>query len=482
MEQIVISQNENQQINISSNEPQIIKLKNLNNQLNININTLKNQKLSLNQNENQVILIGENGYYGEITDVLVNGVSVVSGNIAYVLVPTKTSELINDSGYITNENDPTVPYYIKEISISDINNWNNKQNQLVSGVNIKTINSNSILGSGNIDLLSTPYTAGTGISINSENVISNTITSYEDLTDLPTIPTKVSDLTNDLDFVETDELSEVAFNGSYNALSDTPDIPVDTSDLINDSGFIDKDVNDLTYYTLSSNLSTVATTGDYDDLLNKPTIPTVNNATLTIQQNGTNVSTFTANASSDVTANITVPTNVSDLNNDSGYITASDYATSSTGGTVKGNTNGFMVNSLGTPSANTYNYNEYTSHTNGVFIGKGTLENALSGKGYITSSALDNYTQFRVYNLGNVNGGVTSTDIATNKTFGGVMILLHSSNNPTVESFGRRYWNNNNTYSPLVKTSTIIGEDTGTWTLTLTSQNTSNDRVIIFYN
>lgn len=46
-----------------------------------------------------------------------------------------------------------------------------------------------------------------------------------------------------------------------------------------------------------------------------PTMPTVNNATLTIQKNGTNVQTFTANASSDVTANITVPTDVSDLTN-----------------------------------------------------------------------------------------------------------------------------------------------------------------------
>lgn len=41
---------------------------------------------------------------------------------------------------------------------------------------------------------------------------------------------------------------------------------------------------------------------------NKPTIPTVNNATLTIQRNGTNVATFTANSSSNATANITVPT------------------------------------------------------------------------------------------------------------------------------------------------------------------------------
>ena len=61
--------------------------------------------------------------------------------------------------------------------------------------------------------------------------------------------------------------------------------------------------------------------GSYNDLTDKPTIPTVNNATLTIQKNGSTVKTFTANASSNVTANITVPTKTSDLSNDSGYIT-----------------------------------------------------------------------------------------------------------------------------------------------------------------
>ncbi|MEE0871566.1 MAG: hypothetical protein U0L52_09405, partial [Bacteroidaceae bacterium] len=55
----------------------------------------------------------------------------------------------------------------------------------------------------------------------------------------------------------------------------------------------------------------------YSDI---PTVPTVNNATLTIQKNGTTVNTFTANASSNVTANITVPTATSDLTNDSGFI------------------------------------------------------------------------------------------------------------------------------------------------------------------
>ena len=41
-------------------------------------------------------------------------------------------------------------------------------------------------------------------------------------------------------------------------------------------------------------------------ILHKPTIPTVNNGTLTIQQNGTTVGTFTANQAGNTTANITV--------------------------------------------------------------------------------------------------------------------------------------------------------------------------------
>ena len=74
----------------------------------------------------------------------------------------------------------------------------------------------------------------------------------------------------------------------------------------------------------TSSLATVATSGSYNDLSNLPTIPTVNNATLTIQRNGTTVKTFTANASSNVTANITVPTDTGDLTNNAGYLKAND--------------------------------------------------------------------------------------------------------------------------------------------------------------
>ena len=115
-------------------------------------------------------------------------------------------------------------------------------------------------------------------------------------------------------------------NASSNATANIT-VPTDTSDLTNGAGFItgisSSDVTTALGYTPanSSSLATVATSGSYNDLSDKPTIPTVNNATLTIQKNGTTVKTFTANASTNVTANITVPTKTSDITNDSGYIT-----------------------------------------------------------------------------------------------------------------------------------------------------------------
>ena len=48
-------------------------------------------------------------------------------------------------------------------------------------------------------------------------------------------------------------------------------------------------------------LATVATSGDYDDLLDKPTIPTVNNATITVTQGGVNKGSFTLNQGTDAT-------------------------------------------------------------------------------------------------------------------------------------------------------------------------------------
>lgn len=63
---------------------------------------------------------------------------------------------------------------------------------------------------------------------------------------------------------------------------------------------------------------------DYNNFINTPTIW---NATLTIQKNGTTVDTFTANATSNKTIDITVPTTVAELSDASNYVTDSELST-----------------------------------------------------------------------------------------------------------------------------------------------------------
>lgn len=131
--------------------------------------------------------------------------------------------------------------------------------------------------------------------------------SYNDLSDKPTIP--VSQVNSDwnatsgvAEILNKPTLATVATSGSYNDLSNKPTIP---------AAQVNSDWNAASGVAQILNkptLATVATSGSYNDLSNRPTIPTVNNATLTIQKNGSNVATFTANSSTNTTANITVPT------------------------------------------------------------------------------------------------------------------------------------------------------------------------------
>lgn len=77
-------------------------------------------------------------------------------------IPTSTSDLTNDSGFITTETDPVFSASAAAgITSTDITNWNGKQDKLVSGTNIKTINNVSLLGNGNIPLIDLFYPVGT---------------------------------------------------------------------------------------------------------------------------------------------------------------------------------------------------------------------------------------------------------------------------------------------------------------------------------
>jgi hypothetical protein len=62
---------------------------------------------------------------------------------------------------------------------------------------------------------------------------------------------------------------------SAGVLNATATIPTSNDQLVNSAGYITSAA--LSSYPLTSTLSTVATSGDFDDLTNKPTVPTNNN-------------------------------------------------------------------------------------------------------------------------------------------------------------------------------------------------------------
>ena len=178
-------------------------------------------------------------------------------SVTGITIPTKVSELVNDSGYITTAdtqnfvtsgdvqtqiNDSisgkadssAVTAQISEVKqeieaeipskVSDLQNDLNfvnsgdvktqidnavsgKQDTLVSGENIKTINNQSLLGSGNIEIQGgNTYTAGANIDISTDNVIS--VTGI-------TVPTKLSELTNDEGFVNSGEVETQITSKGY---------------------------------------------------------------------------------------------------------------------------------------------------------------------------------------------------------------------------------------------------------------------------
>ena len=175
------------------------------------------------------------------------------------------------------------------------------------------VNGTSVVSSGVASItVPTVNDATLTIQKNGSTIDTFTANSSTNTTVNVTVPTTTSELTNNSNFVS------------------------DASYVHTDNNFTNSDVTKLTgieagaEVNVQSDWTQADNTAD-DYIKNKPSIPTVNDATLTIQKNGTNVETFTANSSTNKTANITVPTATSDLNNDSGFTAVSVNQTLSSG-------------------------------------------------------------------------------------------------------------------------------------------------------
>lgn len=224
----------------------------------------------------QAGVLSVNGMTGDVT-LTYSDVNALPDS---TVIPTKTSDLQNDSGFITS-----IPSeYVTDTELQ-----------------------NAISGKANSSDLATVATTG----------------DYDDLTDKPVIPNKTSQLQNDSGFITSAPVSSVnGKTGAVNlnasdvgALPDNTVIPTKTSDLQNDSNF----VSDSSYVHTDNNFTNAektklagieagaevnvnadwnAQSGDAQ-ILNKPTIPTV-------------------------------PTNVSAFINDAGYITSAPVSSVNT--------------------------------------------------------------------------------------------------------------------------------------------------------
>ena len=187
------------------------------------------------------------GGTGTITEVLVDGSSVVTDGVASIDltgkadvsdIPTNVSDLNNDAGYLTSftETDPVFTASAAYgISSSDITAWNGKSD--FSG-------------------------------------------SYTDLTDKPSIPT----VTDTYSGTSSDGMSGKAVKSAIDALDGTvsgsPGTGKTLSAFSQTDGKVSATFSDISITKSQVSdfptLATVATSGSYNDLLDKPTIPPKN--------------------------------------------------------------------------------------------------------------------------------------------------------------------------------------------------------------
>ena len=261
------------------------------------------------------------------------------------LIPVRTSQLANDSGYIT-EHQSLADYYTKEQTnnliptrISQLTNDSDYVNgadvdnridhkmpvnvsQLANDAgyldrddlngSFKTINGESIIGSGDIAV-----TAGGSIAVDAElsadstNPVQNKVITGRINELAAGIPTKTSQLTNDSGYLTEHQSLENYYtreqtDSSINAVKTA--IPTKTSQLNNDSGYLTEHQSLDDYYTKSQVDSSINAVRD--------AIP------VNVSQLNNDSGYLTEHQSLDGYAKISaIPTKTSQLTNDSGYLT-----------------------------------------------------------------------------------------------------------------------------------------------------------------
>lgn len=190
---------------------------------------------AFNTEGDSVIVIPQGGE-GKIQSISVNGEEqpIVNKNVD-IKVPSKTSQLENDSDFATTNDIPT--------KVSDFENdskFVNEETLETAKQELKDyVDETEKVGDTNII---------EGIKVNGSKLTPNSQKEVDIV-----IPTKTSDLKNDSNFATTDNIPNVPNwalqpnkpSYSYSEITDKPTIPSKTSELTNDSSFVTVDyVND----------------------------------------------------------------------------------------------------------------------------------------------------------------------------------------------------------------------------------------------
>ena len=368
----------------------------------VNIKTINNESILSSGN---LTLVAE-----ETDPIFTNSpaYSITDNDITYWNNKANMSDIPDVSNFITKDVD-NLTYYTKstdmQTTINNVvgneriarenadtglqNQINVKQDTLISGTNIKTINNESLLGSGNIDIQGGGTSDYSNLT-NKPSINNVTLSGNKSLSDLGIQPAGSYATTIDLEDKQ---------NIEDNNLETTRKTIVGAINEVND---VVKGSNQALSFANYSTMVTTFNSLDDDEyhVGQNLYIVTVNVPDLWISSVESTSSTYTYTTDSAFISALEtngyvqvgyyklsmLETQKVDLTN---YVTNTDYASQGTAGVIKTNANYAIEtnSSNGNIQSQIKDYSSYTSGSSSMFISKGTLENVITGKGLITSSS-----------------------------------------------------------------------------------------------
>ena len=240
-----------------------------------------------------------------IKDGMVSEVKIENGYLIIVFNTDSGKE--NISIPLTDIFNPD-NYYTKSETDTKLSE---KQNNLVSGTNIKTINNQSILGPGNIEIKGTEYEAGENIDITNNTISVTGIT----------VPTKTSELTNDSGFLtEHQSLSAYSTTEQMNsAISSATQDMATTGDLSTLKTEIESEIPDVSDFVTSGEVQTKIDNAIATETARTESTYLKEHQSLSAYSTTEQVQSMINSAKTEVEAEI--PTKTSELTNDSGFLT-----------------------------------------------------------------------------------------------------------------------------------------------------------------